>query len=73
VYGTEDILYERGLIQKSIAIYTQAGFNVYTNELEGAGHCNEWTDEGFPDMSSQISIHWKNRATALGLTLKQLP
>ena len=70
VYGTEDTLYESGLIQKSIAIYTQAGFNVYTTELEGAGHCNEWTDEGFPDTSTQIADHWEKRARALGITLK---
>lgn len=70
VYGTEDILYEWGLIQRSIAIYTQAGFKVYTTELVGAGHCNEWTDEGFPDMSTQIAAHWENRVAALGITIK---
>lgn len=63
VYGTEDRLYDT--IQRSIAIYTRAGFHVIVDELEGAGHCNQWTSQGLPDLSTQIAAHWEKRAKAL--------
>jgi len=65
VYGTDDGLY--GLVIDSIDLYTRAGFHVYIHELEGAGHCNEWSQEGLPDLSTQIANHWARRAAALGV------
>ena len=65
VYGTEDYLYD--LIIESIELYTNAGFNVYTLELPGAGHCNEWPSQGLPTLSEQIATHWADRAAALGI------
>jgi len=64
VYGTEDYLYR--LVRESITLYTNAGFNVYVHEMAGAGHCNEWPADGFPDLSTQIATYWAKRAAALG-------
>jgi hypothetical protein len=65
VYGTDDGLYD--FIAGSIDLYTRAGFHIYVHELQGAGHCNEWPTQGFPDLSQQIANHWAERAAALGV------
>jgi pimeloyl-ACP methyl ester carboxylesterase len=66
VYGTEDYLYDATIA--SIEFYTQAGFHVYPDELQGAGHCNEWTGQGLPSLSEQTATRWANRAAELGVT-----
>ncbi len=64
VYGTDDSLYP--LIIRSIAAYTSAGFHVDTAELQGAGHCNQWLNEGLPRLSQQIATRWTRLATEFG-------
>ena len=65
VYGNNDNLYN--LIQQSITLYTNSGFNVQVQEIAGAGHCNTWITQGFPSLSQHIVTHWTDRAAALGI------
>jgi predicted esterase len=63
VYGTEDRLVPG--IERSIAAYGDAGFTVFVERLEGAGHCNRWADQGFPTQSEQIAAKWTELAAWL--------
>lgn len=65
VYGTEDYLVPS--IERSIAAYTNAGFNVPVERLVGAGHCNKWRDQGFPTQSDQIVAKWAVMASRFGI------
>ena len=65
VYGSDDALVP--LITQSIEAYTSAGFHVTTDELPGAGHCNEWSGQGLPDTSDQIATRWARLASELGV------
>ncbi len=65
LYGSEDYLLP--LIEDSIDMYQEAGFNVIVDKLEGAGHCNEWSDGGFPKFREQTVLKWDQFANTLGL------
>lgn len=56
VYGTKDKLVP-GILE-SISAYSNAGFKVYVDKLDGAGHCNEWKSQGFPGWYQQIATKW---------------
>jgi hypothetical protein len=56
LYGSDDYLYDN--IQRSINRYRNAGFNVQVQEIAGAGHCNDWKDQGFPDWHQQAGAIW---------------
>ena len=63
VYGTEDSLVP--LIEDSIEMYSQAGFNVETEVIEGADHCNKWKDAGLMTQDEHIAEKWIRFAEAL--------
>jgi hypothetical protein len=63
VYGTEDSLLPG--ILRSIQSYSQAGFRVRINEIQGAGHCNKWKDQGLPSWHDWTATYWKEMASLL--------
>ncbi len=65
LYGSEDSLVP--LIEQSIDMYTEAGFDVTVDKLEGAGHCNKWKDEGLPTYYEQITLKWTIIKDKLGI------
>lgn len=65
VYGTKDRLVP-GILE-SISVYRNAGFRVYVDKLEGAGHCNVWKSQGFPGWYAQVATKWGILAGKVGV------
>jgi hypothetical protein len=63
VYGSTDSLVP--LIEQSIDLYTKAGFNVSVEKITGAGHCNDWKDQGFTTWHEHAAAHWEQLAEQL--------
>lgn len=63
VYGSTDNLVP--LIEESITLYTRAGFNVSVEKIAGAGHCNQWEDQGFTTWHERAAAHWEQLAGQL--------
>jgi hypothetical protein len=70
VYGTADNLYPG--ILRSITSYRNAGFNVYTEEIQNAGHCNVWPNQGLPTWPEWTVTFWTQMAGRLGVDLLTL-
>jgi hypothetical protein len=68
VYGTADNLYPG--ILKSIASYKNAGFKVFTKEIQNGGHCNVWPTQGLPTWPEWAVTYWKEIAERLDVKLK---
>jgi len=70
VYGTKDYLTPG--IEIGINTYTTAGFKVYINLLDGAGHCDEWYINGLTTAPQHTVIEWERIATELGVIETEL-
>ncbi|MDX1522328.1 MAG: hypothetical protein R3264_11925, partial [Anaerolineae bacterium] len=67
IYGTEDSQVSQQTVEGNMAMYREEGFRVAGEKLVGAGHCNEWTDQGFPGMKEQLVEQWGILTTELGI------